>query len=220
MKKNMLLSVLKRVRDGERCFEPGGQASHDLIKFQPIANALLAAYQRKFLHEIKAHPNHTTGDKLYDEIQVVGGLSHDGEKYLNDRLNRIITVCSVILATLVISMLGLNFAVIFEPESNFWGRSIRFLLCGIGGGLAAASIRLMIDLYNSGKRGSPLLLILAAIFAGGFVGYGFDIKVLQHFVPYADPESTLGSAVFFTSVFFSLGIMGIEMIGIKLFSGE
>jgi hypothetical protein len=131
--------------------------------------------------------------------------------------NKTLPIITLILGT-GIALLGFYFNTCCFANDNFWDRTVRFLLSGIGAGIVASSLRLFLDSYHLTKVGSPISILLAGVILGGITGYGFSANVLQHYLPYAATSSTSGDSVIYTSLIFSAAALGIQGIAAKVLS--
>ncbi len=82
-----LKEMLQEIQKGRTEFIPKGQSVEDMQDFQPIAKMLLYANNEGFLESYLDHKESETAHNFYDFILVKGGLSYQGELYLNDAKN-------------------------------------------------------------------------------------------------------------------------------------
>ncbi|MDC8832886.1 hypothetical protein [Alteromonas gilva] len=111
---------------------------------------------------------------------------------------------------LIVSFLGFNLDSWFYQGDNFWDRTMRFIICGIGAGITSSAVRLLLDLYHLTHKGKPMTILGVGIILGGAVGYGFASNVIQYYVPFASPDSTGGDVVIFTSLVVGCSALGIQ----------
>jgi len=82
-----LKEILREIQKGRIEFSPRSQSVEDMQAFQPIAKMLLYANNEEFLEGYLEHKESETSYNFYDFILVKGGLSYQGELYLNDTKN-------------------------------------------------------------------------------------------------------------------------------------
>lgn len=94
---NVLKEILEEIQEGRTIFNPISQSSVEMKNFQPIAKILLFAHKEGLIEGFAEHKESETAYNLYDFVLVKGGLSYQGEKYLQniedentEKINKII----------------------------------------------------------------------------------------------------------------------------------
>ncbi len=80
--------ILKRIQNGETGFSPVGGSQEGLRDFQPLAKRIISANERGFLTRAAFSKNYEYGVYYIDDI-VVGGLTFEGEKFLESQQNEV-----------------------------------------------------------------------------------------------------------------------------------
>ncbi len=80
--------ILKRIQNGETGFSPVGGSQEALRDFQPLAKRIISANERGFLTRAAFSKNYEYGVYYIDDI-VVGGLTFEGEKFLESQQNEV-----------------------------------------------------------------------------------------------------------------------------------
>ncbi len=78
----LLHKVLREIKSGVSLFEPGKDADGDMDKFQAIAKAVVHADQQGYIQNIKSSVGSMRGQKMYEKVFIIGGLTFEGEKFL------------------------------------------------------------------------------------------------------------------------------------------
>lgn len=76
--------ILKRIQNGETGFSPVGGSQEALRDFQPLAKRIISANERGFLTRAAFSKNYEYGCDYIDDV-VVGGLTFEGEKFLESQ---------------------------------------------------------------------------------------------------------------------------------------
>ena len=79
---NILLELLQEIADGRSSFSPASSAETDMVEFQPIAKVLVFANKQGYLDGFLMHKESSTANGWYDSILVRGGLTYEGEQFL------------------------------------------------------------------------------------------------------------------------------------------
>lgn len=85
---DLLLTVLERIRQGERSFHPLGSTSSEVADFQPIAIRLRSALEKGLVRDVRFRESRMrdTFGQFLGAI-VVGGLTFEGEQLLASSSN-------------------------------------------------------------------------------------------------------------------------------------
>lgn len=82
---NLLLhEVLRKVKSGTKSFNPKSDSDDDIGKFQDIAKAAIYAQKQGYISRIIPHMESTSGQRNYNAILVIDGLTYEGECYLQE----------------------------------------------------------------------------------------------------------------------------------------
>jgi hypothetical protein len=84
----LLKDILERVWSGETKFIPASNSEEDIRSFQKVANRLMEAKQNNLIHDVQIHKDSSRGQQYSDIAIVVGGLTFQGEKYLESNSSK------------------------------------------------------------------------------------------------------------------------------------
>ena len=78
-----LREILTLINSGQRTFRPKNDSNEAMQSFQFIAKCLMYAKDENLIDGINFHKESHTGNRWYDAIIVLNGLTYQGEQFLN-----------------------------------------------------------------------------------------------------------------------------------------
>lgn len=76
--------LLTEIKKGRKAFKPASDSKEEMEDFQSVAKLLIYADKEGWLNSKKVHQESRTANNWYDLVLVQNGLSHKGEKYLEN----------------------------------------------------------------------------------------------------------------------------------------
>jgi hypothetical protein len=74
--------MLTLIDSGTSSFKSEGQTEGDMVAFQSIAQALIDAENKGLIEKCLLHQESRTGNRWYDLVVVLGGLTEKGKQLL------------------------------------------------------------------------------------------------------------------------------------------